>query len=76
MRFSAPHRRRQVFSFFDVRSSFSRFSDFIEASRVKKYVQFCDKLFKFHFNAEYITDYDLYLILIDVSHPIWVGAQL
>ena len=30
MRFSLPHRRRRVFSFFDVRSSFSRFSDFIE----------------------------------------------
>jgi hypothetical protein len=33
---SLPHRRRRVFSFFDFRSSFSRFSDFIEASRVKK----------------------------------------
>ena len=36
MRFSLPHRRRRVFSFFDFRSSFSRFSDFIEASREKK----------------------------------------
>ena len=36
MRFSLPHRRRRVFSFFDFRSSFSRFSDFIEASRGKK----------------------------------------
>jgi hypothetical protein len=31
-----PHRRRRVFSFFDFRSSFSRFSDFIEASPGKK----------------------------------------
>ena len=35
MRFSLAHRRRRVFSFFDFRSYFSRFSDFIEASRVK-----------------------------------------
>ena len=33
--FSVPHRRSRVFSFFDCRSSFSRFSDFIEASRGK-----------------------------------------
>ena len=39
MRFSLPHRRRRVFSFFYFRSSFSRFSDFIEASRVKKKVE-------------------------------------
>ena len=39
MRFSLPHRRNRVFSFFDFRSSFSRFSDFIEASRVKKKVE-------------------------------------
>ena len=32
MRFSLPHLRRRVFSFFDFRSSFSRFSDCIEAS--------------------------------------------
>ena len=42
MKFSLPHRRRRVFSFFYFRPSFSRFSniffyfsDFIEASRVK-----------------------------------------
>ena len=35
MRFSLSHRRRRVFSLFDFRSSFSRFSDFIEASRAK-----------------------------------------
>jgi hypothetical protein len=32
----AGNRRGRVFSFFDFRSSFSRCSDFIEASRVKK----------------------------------------
>ena len=36
MRFSLPHRRRRVFSFFDFRSSFSRFSDFIEKKGKKK----------------------------------------
>ena len=36
VRSSLPHRRRRVFSFFDFRSSFSRFSDFIEASAQKK----------------------------------------
>ena len=29
-----------MFSFFDFRSSFARFSDFIEASRVKKFDDF------------------------------------
>ena len=32
---SVENRRRRMFSFFDFRSSFSRSSDFIEASRVK-----------------------------------------
>ena len=36
MRFSIPHRRRRVFSFFDFRSSFSRFSDFIKLRAKKK----------------------------------------
>ena len=36
VKFSLPHRRRRVFSSFDCRSSFSRFSDFIEASARKK----------------------------------------
>ena len=52
MRFSFPHRRRRVFSFFDVRSSFSRFSDFIEASaRKTKMLSNAYFLAKFRFDT-------------------------